>query len=190
VGDGRPLVVGQVGEQVTGFGHGLTPSAAAGKKDVEGILPPRPEQTQSTARMNIVGLGTQVMECARVRKLIDKHAEAFLLQVYTPREVRHCNGKAQSTEQFTAVWAAKEAVFRCLGTTWKRGTLWTDVEIVCENGGGPRVVVTGATADLVATRRVGDVLLTMAHCRAFATATAIAVGVQPARLSEDTQLDG
>src|SRR5437763_1416024 len=97
--------------------------------------------------MDIVGLGTQVMECARVRKLIDKHGEEFLKQVYTPREVRYCNGKAQSTEQFTAVWAAKEAVFRSLGTTWRRGTNWADVEVVCENGGGPRVVVTGATAE-------------------------------------------
>ena len=140
--------------------------------------------------MDIVGLGTQVLECARVRKMIDKHGEAFLRQVYTPREVRHCNGKAQSTEQFTAVWAAKEAVFRSLGTTWKRGMSWTDVEVLCEAGGGPRVAVTGATAELLLARRVSDVLLTMAHCRAFATATAVAVGVTPARVAEDTQLDG
>ena len=140
--------------------------------------------------MDIVGLGTQVMECTRVRKLIDKHGEEFLKQVYTPREVRYCNGKAQSTEQFTAVWAAKEAVFRSLGTTWRRGTNWADVEVVCENGGGPRVVVTGATAELLPVRGVGNILLTMAHCRSFATATAVAVGVSPARGVEDTQLDG
>ena len=125
--------------------------------------------------MDIVGLGTQVMECARVRKLIDKHGEEFLRQVYTPREVRYCNGKAQSTEQFTAVWAAKEAVFRALGTTWKRGTNWADVEVVCENGGPPQVVVAGATAQLMAARGVGGFLLTLARCRSFATATSLAV---------------
>lgn len=140
--------------------------------------------------MDIVGLGTQVMECTRVRKLIDKHGEAFLQQVYTAREVRFCNGKSQSTEQFAAIWAAKEAVFRCLGTTWKRGTNWTDIEIVCEPGGGPRVLVGGATAELIAARHVGDILLTMAHCRPFATATAIAVGVSLHRIMEDTQLEG
>jgi holo-[acyl-carrier protein] synthase len=125
--------------------------------------------------MDIVGIGTQVMECARVRKLIDKHGEAFLRQVYTDREVRQCNAKAHSTEQFTAVWAAKEAVLRSLGTTWRRGVDWTDVEVVCENGGPPQVVVTGATAELMAARGAASVLLTTAHCRTFATATSIAV---------------
>ena len=125
--------------------------------------------------MGILGLGTQVMECARVRQLIDEHADAFFKQVYTPREVQFCNGKKQTTEQFTALWAAKEAVFRSLGTTWRRGVCWTDVEVVCENGGGPTVVVTGATRELMAARGVGGFLLTTAHCRAFATATSLAV---------------
>ena len=126
--------------------------------------------------MNIVGIGTQVLECARVRKLIDRHGETFLAQVYTDREVRHCNGTARSTEQFTAVWAAKEAVFRALGTTWRRGIAWTDVEVLFEDG-TPRVAVTGPTGELMAARGVGDVLLTTAHTRTFATATAIAVAV-------------
>jgi holo-[acyl-carrier protein] synthase len=125
--------------------------------------------------MDIVGIGTQVMECARVRKLIEKHEDAFLGQVYTAREVRVCNAKTHTTEHFTAVWAAKEAVLRSLGTTWKKGTDWTDVEIVCENGGPPQVVVTGAIAELTAARGVGGFLLTMAHCRSFATATSLAV---------------
>lgn len=125
--------------------------------------------------MDILGIGTQVLECARVRKLIDRHGEAFLGRVYTARELRLCNGRARTTEHFAAVWAAKEAVFRSLGTTWKRGIDWTDIEVVCESGGGPQVVVTGATAELMAGRGVGGFLLTMAHCRAFATATSVAV---------------
>lgn len=131
--------------------------------------------------MEIVGLGTQVVECVRVRKLIDRHGETFLAQVYTPREMRQCNGKAHTTEQFTAVWAAKEAVFRSLGTTWRRGMCWTDIEVVCENGSGPKVAVSGATRELMTTRGADNILLTMAHSRTFATATSIAVkGERPA----------
>lgn len=139
--------------------------------------------------MDIVGLGTQVMDCARVRKLIDQHGEAFLKQVYTEREVRSCNERKQTTEQFTAVWAAKEAVFRALGTTWKRGTNWADVEVVCENGGPPQVVVSGPTRDLMTARGVTQILLSLSHCRAFATATGIAVRVTAAPPPEDTALD-
>lgn len=139
--------------------------------------------------MGILGLGTQVMECARVRQLIDGHADVFLKQVYTDREVRHCNSKKQTTEHFTALWAAKEAVFRALGTTWKRGMCWTDVEIVHDNGGPPHAVVSGATRELMATRGVNHILLTMAFCRSFATATAVALHATGLPVAEDTALD-
>jgi len=139
--------------------------------------------------MDILGIGTQVMECTRVRKLIDQHAESFLQQVYTEREVRFCNGKKQSTEQFSALWAAKEAVFRSLGTTWKRGTNWTDVEIICENSGNPQVVISGPTRELMAARGVNHIVLSMAFCREFATATSLAIKQTAHRTTEDTALD-
>ncbi|MBP3960305.1 holo-ACP synthase [Gemmata sp. G18] len=139
--------------------------------------------------MEILGLGTQVMECARVRQLLDEHADAFLKQVYTDREVRFCNTKRQTTEQYTALWAAKEAVFRALGTTWKRGTNWTDVEVFCDTGTPPHAVVSGATRELMTARGVNHVLLTMAFCRTFATATAIASRAAGPLVPEDTALD-
>ena len=141
------------------------------------------------APMLIVGIGTQVMECARVRTLIDQHAEKFLKQVYTDREVAYCNEKKQTTENFTAIWAAKEAVFRALGTTWKRGMNWADVEVVCENGTPQEVIVTGPTRELMAVRGANRVLITTAHCRSFATATAIAMKIPMPRTAEDTALD-
>lgn len=125
--------------------------------------------------MSIVGIGTQVLECARVRRLIDRYGEAFLAQVYTPREVRECHARPRATEQFAAVWAAKEAVFRALGLTWRPGVSWADVEIEHEPGGRPRAVVTGPTADRLAARGVGAVLVTTAHTREYATATAVAL---------------
>src|SRR5881275_3178754 len=92
------------------------------------------------ARMDILGIGTQVLECARVRKLIDRHGEAFLRRVYTDREIGRCNADPRTTEAFAAVWAAKDAVFRALGCAWRRGMDWTDVEI----GVGNAVAVGGA----------------------------------------------
>ncbi len=124
----------------------------------------------------IVGIGTQVLECARVRKLIDRHGEAFLRRVYTDREIGRCNADPRTTEAFASVWAAKEAVFRALGRPWRRGTDWTDVEI----GAGNAVAVDGATADRMAATGATRVLVTTACCRAFATATAIALADRPA----------
>lgn len=125
--------------------------------------------------MEIAGLGTQVVDCLKVRKLIERHAERFIDQVYTRREQAFCRERTHATEHYAAVWAAKEAVFRSLGTTWRKGIAWTDVEVLCENPIEPAVVVTGATRGLLEARGVRNVMLTMAHCRTFATATAVAV---------------
>jgi holo-[acyl-carrier protein] synthase len=125
--------------------------------------------------MEIAGLGTQVVDCLRVRRLIERHGEVFLAQVYTLREQLFCRDRRHSTEHYAAIWAAKEAVFRSLGTTWRRGVAWTDVEVVCDNPVEPYVVVSGPTKELLDHRGVRNVLVTMAHTRTFATATAVAV---------------
>ena len=124
--------------------------------------------------MEIAGLGSHVVDCLRVRRLIEEHGEVFLAQVYTMREQVFCRDRKHSTEHYAAIWAAKEAVYRSLGTTWRRGMIWTDVEIVCDNPVEPYVVVSGPTKDLLDQRGVRSILLTMAHTRTFGTATAIA----------------
>lgn len=125
--------------------------------------------------MDIAGIGTQVMDCLRMRKLIDRHGDVFLCSVFTMREQVYCRDRKMATEHYAAIWAAKEAVFRSLGTTWRKGIAWTDVEIVCDNAVEPVVVVTGPTKELLDNRGVRTVLVTLAHTRAFATATAIAL---------------
>ena len=90
--------------------------------------------------MDVIGLGTQIVECLRVRKLIDAHAETFLKSVYTDAELAYCRDRSHSTEFYAAFWAAKEAVFRSLGTKWKRGIPWQDVEIVCDTPVAPRAI--------------------------------------------------
>jgi holo-[acyl-carrier protein] synthase len=125
--------------------------------------------------MEIVGLGSHILECVRVRKMIDRHGDVFLRQVYTERETRFCHARRLATEQFTAIWAAKEAVFRSLGTPWKRGMAWTDVEIVIDNGTPPVVEVNGATRERMVSLGVRGFLLTTATSRAFATATCLAI---------------
>ncbi len=124
--------------------------------------------------MDIAGIGTQVVECVRVAKLLGRHADAFLDLVYTPREQAFCRGRTHTAEHYAAVWAAKQAVLRSLGTTWRRGTPWAEVEVICDTV-PPGVVLTGGAAGRADALGVRTVLVTLAHCRAFATATAIAL---------------
>ena len=75
-----------------------------------------------------------------------------------------------------ACWAAKEAVLRSMGTTWRKGLAWTDVEILCDNPNNPTVILSGSIKQMSANKQIQAIQLAMAHCRAFATATALAHG--------------
>jgi len=125
--------------------------------------------------MSILGLGTQILDCPRVRKLIDRHGERFLYQVFTEGEIAFCNARTHSTEFFAAVWATKEAVFRSLGTKWKRGMNWRDVEVIVDSAVEPRAVLSGHTKDLAKEKAVAEIKVTFAYSRLFATATALAL---------------
>ncbi|HEY2783504.1 MAG TPA: holo-ACP synthase [Fimbriiglobus sp.] len=124
--------------------------------------------------MSVFGVGTQIVECARVAKLIDRHGEVFLLQVFTPREVGYGRERTRTNETFAAVWAAKEAVYRALGSRWRKGMDWRDVEIVFDPGAEPVVKFAGQAKELADGHGVRAVHVALAYTRAFATATAVA----------------
>jgi holo-[acyl-carrier protein] synthase len=124
--------------------------------------------------MEIVGIGTDIVECLRIGRMIEQHGELFLTRVYTEREIRYCQERKRAMEHFAGRWAAKEAILKCLGTGWARGISWTDVEVRNEPGGQPRVLMCGAAKELAQGLRIGHIFLSISHCRAYATAMAVA----------------
>ena len=125
--------------------------------------------------MDIYGIGTDIVECLRIRKMIEKHGEQFLRRVYTEREITYCQSRKRAMEHFAGRWAAKEAILKALGTGWAKGLAWTDVEIRHDPNGKPLVMVGGAVRDFVQKRKIADILLSISHCRTYATAYAMAV---------------
>jgi len=139
------------------------------------IIKVPPNLALGIVAMQIIGMGTEIVECLRIGQMIERHGELFLTRVYTVREIQCCRAKKQVTEQFAERWAAKEAIVKCLGTGWRRGLNWTDIEVRHVPEMGPKVYLCGSAKDRAIVREIGEILLTMAHCRAYATATAIAV---------------
>ncbi|WP_435016192.1 holo-ACP synthase [Tundrisphaera sp. TA3] len=135
--------------------------------------------------MDILGIGNEIIECPRIGRMVENHGELFLRRVYTDREIRFCQARKHAIEHFAGRWAAKEAVLKALGTGWTRGVGWTEIEIRSGDDGQPRVHVCGAAKEAAIRRKVGDILVTIAHCRTYATAYALAVGLpSPARQAE------
>ena len=127
---------------------------------------------------DIVGIGGDITECLRIARMIERHGELFINRVYTDEEIKYCQSSKQATQHYTGRWAAKEAILKALGTGWRKGISWRDIEVRNEPSGRPVVAVRGGVKDVVEQLGITEILVTISHCRTHATATAIAVGKQ------------
>src|SRR3954467_8202586 len=132
-----------------------------------------------TTVVDILGIGTDIVECPRIGKMIEQHGEFFLRRGYTPREIRYCQARKHAIEHFAGRWAAKESILKAMGTGWSRGIGWTDIEIRNRTGGSPEVLVCGAAKEIARERGIGEILVSISHCRTYATAYAIALARKP-----------
>lgn len=131
----------------------------------------------------IVGLGTDIIEILRIGEMIERHGELFLQRVYTEQEIRYCQRRKEAIQHYAGRWAAKEAVMKTLGTGFVKGIRWKDIEVVSRRSGAPVIQLAGGALEKSKALGIDQVLITISHCRTYATATAIAVQ-SAARLPE------
>lgn len=122
----------------------------------------------------IIGIGTDIIECLRIAQMIERHGELFINRVYTPHEIQYCQTRKAATQHYAGRWAAKEAVLKALGTGWRKGISWRDIEIRNEPGGRPLVVLRGGARDVSEQLGITQMLISISHCRSHATAYAVA----------------
>src|SRR5258708_6281829 len=99
-------------------------------------------------RMDILGIGTEIIECPRIGKMVENHGELFLRRVYTDREIRYCQSRKHAIEHFAGLWVAKESIFKAIGAGLRREVAWTDIEIRQSSGRQPRVMVGGGAKEI------------------------------------------
>ena len=126
--------------------------------------------------MNIVGIGTDIVECLRIAQMIERHGDLFINRVFTPREAEYCLERKASTQHFAGRWAAKEAVLKAMGTGWARDIRWVDVEVRNDQSGRPIIALGGGAREICEQLGVADMLISISHCRHYATAYALALG--------------
>jgi holo-[acyl-carrier protein] synthase len=126
--------------------------------------------------MNILGIGTDIVEVLRIAQMIERHAELFISRVFTPHEIEYCATRKTATQHYAGRWAAKEAVMKAMGTGWVRGVNFRDIEIRNQRDGKPTVAFRGGARDVIEALGVSEMLITISHCRTYASAFAIAVG--------------
>jgi holo-[acyl-carrier protein] synthase len=148
--------------------HTLLPEAGGGQLPIS-VQPPY------LVSMPILGHGIDLVETARIAEMLDRHEERFLDRVFTQAEQNYCNrNEKRRIEHFAGRFAAKEAVLKALGTGWRGGIAWTDVEVVLNGSGRPMVSLTGECERLAKQMAITRWHLSISHIETHAMASATA----------------
>ncbi len=111
----------------------------------------------------IVGLGVDIAEIDRIEAAIGRHGQAFLDRVFTPGEIAYCERHKKKFERYAARFAAKEATMKALGTGWRNGVRWVDLEVVREPSGKPTMRLHGRARELADALGVKNISLSQTH---------------------------
>lgn len=124
----------------------------------------------------IVGMGVDLVEVARVARSIERFGERFLERVFTPAERRDAGIGPGRDQSLAARFAAKEAVFKALGTGWAQGIAWRDVEVLRMPDGRPVLALHGVAAERARAIGAHRWLVSLSHTASMAMASVLAEG--------------
>lgn len=121
----------------------------------------------------ILGVGIDIIEVARIQASFEKFGERFLNRILHPNEIRYCLSHRMPAPFLAARFAAKEAISKAFGTGIGAQLGWRDMEVGRHESGQPFVILHGDGQKLLQDRGGRDVLLSLSHTQAHATAVAI-----------------
>jgi holo-[acyl-carrier protein] synthase len=121
----------------------------------------------------IFGIGTDIIEVKRMEdRLADN--DALKQKIYTPSEQRYCDqGKVTRFQRFAARFAAKEAFFKALGTGYRYGMAFHEIEVMNDELGKPYIVLHGKVKEYLEEKGVKTIHLTISHVKEMASAFVI-----------------
>lgn len=91
----------------------------------------------------IVGHGIDLIDIRRVEKTINKFGNRFINRIFTKGEIIRSDNRNKRIESYAKRFAAKEACSKALGTGFRSGVYWRDIEVVNEKSGKPVLKLTG-----------------------------------------------
>jgi holo-[acyl-carrier protein] synthase len=121
----------------------------------------------------IVGTGIDIVEVPRIAQAIARFGDRFLHRIFTPGEIRYCDSKQNRAERYAARFAAKEAGLKAIGTGWRLGVAWKELEVRREPSGRPTLVFTGRAAEFANGLGAKHAFLSLSHTADHAIAQVI-----------------
>lgn len=117
------------------------------------------------------GVGIDLVEIDRLAQARSRRPR-LLDRIFTPAEIAYCLSRANADQSLAARFAAKEAVFKALGTA--QGMAWQDIEIITDGAGRPEARLGGGAKRRADELEISSLVISLTHSRQYAAAVAIA----------------
>jgi holo-[acyl-carrier protein] synthase len=125
--------------------------------------------------MATIGHGIDIVETARIGEMLREHGKHFLDRCFTPAEQAYCAANTKRyIEHLAGRFAAKEAVLKAIGTGWRGGIAWTDIEVLRAESGQPSIRLHGESQRIADALGIRRWLVSISHVTTHATASVIA----------------
>lgn len=86
------------------------------------------------------GIGIDIIEVKRIKKLIEDYGEKFLNRILTENEINYCKKFSKSDLHFAGRFASKEAYSKAIGTGLGKKFSWKNIEVLNNENGKPYIV--------------------------------------------------
>ncbi|MDR7341869.1 holo-[acyl-carrier protein] synthase [Pantoea alhagi] len=120
-------------------------------------------------------VGTDIVEVARIERALSEWKMDFLQRVFTPGEIIKINADNPDHERAAGFWAAKESMVKALGSGFRHGIRFHDIEIIHDEYGCPHILLHGEAKKVLTKKGSAKISLTISHCRTYAIAVVAVV---------------
>jgi holo-[acyl-carrier protein] synthase len=123
--------------------------------------------------MSVLGIGVDLVECARIEHSLERFGERFLQRVFTAGEIEYSQSMKYPARHLAARFAAKEAVSKAFGTGIGKSMGWKEIDVRRRETGEPYVVLEGGAKKLAEERKVSKVSISLSHTEHHAMAVIV-----------------
>ncbi len=121
----------------------------------------------------IYGLGIDMVEIARIERVIERWGRRLTERIFTPQEIAYCSAKKRPYPCFALRMAAKEAFSKSIGLGMTKGVRWRDIEVVPDANGKPEIRLHGSTYQIYKSRGLSNALLSLTDEGGWALAVVV-----------------
>ena len=120
----------------------------------------------------ISGTGIDIIEVGRIQKVMEKDI-GFREKIFTPGEIEYCEGMKNKYQHYAARFSAKEAFLKAIGTGWRFGIHFADIDIYHDEFGKPLIRLYGKAEEFIKQEGITAIHVSLTHIKETAAAVVV-----------------